>query len=792
MSTAQWLARVGHMSRREVVFRARAAARERVEHVAGAWRDRGWRRERLARILVPTAGPVRTALERLEARDWMGAHGALADHFHRRVSRFPISPHALPELAEILRRRFPHAPADAAARADRITAGRFDLLGYHDLTIAAADGSIDWHADPVHRRRAPRTWWARVPYLEPGIGDHKVIWELNRHQHVLALGRAAWLTGRPGYGRTFVRHLGEWLRDNPPLVGINWASMLEIALRSISWVWALHLFVESPGPRSRAGAPDRRSEHAPMRPERPDEASPWLLDLLVGLDRQLSHVEHNLSLYFSPNTHLTGEGLGLYVCGRALPELAAAASWERTGRDVLLDQIDRQIARDGGHLERSTHYQRYTLDYYLLALAMARVTDDPCADRFADAVDRLASATRLLAGPDGQLPRIGDDDGGALFPMCGRPASDVRDSLAAAGVLLSRPALVADPLPEEALWLVGCQPDWIITCRRRRATGSVEDSSSGSLPQTGYYVSRPTPCDHLVIDGGPHGYLNGGHAHADALSLTATLSSRPLFIDPGTATYTMSAEVRDRFRSSRMHNTLTLDGRSQSVPAGPFHWAHVASARTERWHASPAFDYFEGTEDGYRPAVHRRRVLIVPRGPVLVVDTVTGDDDRVHVAEVLWHLDPAWRPRGDERGVAAIGHASGARAWIVSPDVCTEFLIADDEGLGWHSPAYGRVEPAFTVRLSKSGVLPLTIVTVFDEGPADAAPRVSCLAHDAAGRGDAVVLQLDADGRRDVLIFGAPGHRVRAGAFESSARFAWLDASDPERPRRLVALDEEV
>ena len=41
----------------------------------------------------------------------------------------------------------------------------------------------------------------------------------------------------------------------------------------------------------------------------------------LALDRQLTHIEQNLSHYFSPNTHLSGEALALYVAGCALPEL---------------------------------------------------------------------------------------------------------------------------------------------------------------------------------------------------------------------------------------------------------------------------------------------------------------------------------------------------------------------------------------------------------------------------------------------------------------------------------------
>src|SRR5262249_32889306 len=102
--------------------------------------------------------------------------------------------------------------------------------------------TIDWHLDPVSGRRAPMASWASVPYLDPRCGDHKIIWELNRHQHWLMLGRALWLTDDRRYRDRFLRELASWMAANPPLTGINWASMLELALRSLSWIWSLNLF----------------------------------------------------------------------------------------------------------------------------------------------------------------------------------------------------------------------------------------------------------------------------------------------------------------------------------------------------------------------------------------------------------------------------------------------------------------------------------------------------------------------------------------------------------------------
>ena len=67
----------------------------------------------------------------------------------------------------------------------------------------------------------------------------------------------------------------------------------------------------------------------------------------------------------------------------------------------------------------------------------------------------MASFCHAIADHDGRLPTIGDDDGGLLFPICGRSPDDARDSLAIAAALLSRPELAPDELPEEAFWMVG-------------------------------------------------------------------------------------------------------------------------------------------------------------------------------------------------------------------------------------------------------------------------------------------------------------------------------------------------
>ena len=122
---------------------------------------------------------------------------------------------------------------DATSVADAVCAGRFDLLGYRDISFGDPP---DWHLDPVSTRRAPFIHWSRLDPLNPAeVGDSKVVWELNRHQSLVRLGQAYWLTADERFVTSFIEQATSWMDANPPKLGVNWASSLEVAFRAISW-----------------------------------------------------------------------------------------------------------------------------------------------------------------------------------------------------------------------------------------------------------------------------------------------------------------------------------------------------------------------------------------------------------------------------------------------------------------------------------------------------------------------------------------------------------------------------
>jgi hypothetical protein len=749
----------------EMAWRARAAAHIAADHVTTRLARPRWDRRRLASALAPADAPgdVRGALD---AGDWNAAHRALAAHFCTRPGGFVIAPGLRSALARQIGSRFPESVAAAARSGDQLLAGRYDILGYRGL---AFDGH-DWHRDIVHDKRAPAVLWSSVPYLDPACGDHKIIWELNRHQHWMLLGRAYWLTGDDRYRSACLSQLESWLAGNPPLMGVNWASMLELGFRSLSWLWALNFFADSAA----------------------DDTAPWLVDLLLGLDRQLTHIERHLSLYFSPNTHLLGEALALYVAGRTLPELKASPRRTELGRRVLCAEIARQIAGDGGHCERSAHYHRYTLDFYLLALTVARLTHDPVAETFRSAVVRLATAARALADDNGRLPHLGDDDGGTLFPLTRRPADDICDSLYIAGTLTGHTELLIGDPPEEVFWVLG-QPGFAPMLDEAMDAPKSAAPPSVALSETGYYISRNGSGDHIVIDGGPHGYLNCGHAHADALSVTFTRRGVPLLIDPGTGCYTIDLAQRDRFRSTAPHNTLTLDDRPQSRPRGAFHWDQTANGAVRRWREDQRFDYFDGTHDGYQPLTHRRHVLALHDDLLVVADCVMGLG--THTAKVQWLVDPAWAACVNERHAIFTAGQDCVSLTVAGGEVAS--VSADSAtGLGWHAPVYGHIEPATSVTISSRRPLPLWIFSVFGldaDNPVLAVEPLSLIAPAGTLQHSTALCVTRRTSVEHVLIAEPVGDVCRAtwrlAGVETDARMLWVRREGRRGITRLGMVD---
>jgi hypothetical protein len=477
--------------------------------------------------------------------------------------------------------------------AEGFLAHRFPVLGINIET----GPEIDWRRDYVHGVSNPAPYFRQVKYLEfAAVGDHKIIWELNRHQHLVVLAQAWLQTRREDFLKEILGQLEHWLAANPFQCGINWASALEVAFRALSWIHVYHF-------AGAAFSPEFRQR------------------FLTAIYHHGLHLDANLSVYFSPNTHLLGEAVALHAIAVVFPDLPTSAEWRRKGARIVSEEMNRQVRDDGSHFEQSSYYHVYAVDFFALH-AVLEDTDQRYRARLA----RMTEYLIALLGPERRLVFLGDDDGGRLFHPYGRRDEFGRATVALCSVLLGRPEWLTHPedLYEIALW-------WLGTNVLAWPAAPARDPASVFFPDAGVAILHRGRTQ-AIVDAGPFGVWGAGHSHSDTLSLTVRHGGHDVLIDPGTYTYISSPIWRNRFRSTAAHNTVRVQGRDQATPVNAFRWADKPLTEVIEWAES-------GRIDGicrYSGIRHRRVVEFLDTHTLCVLDLVETED-RETVAEQFWH-----------------------------------------------------------------------------------------------------------------------------------------------------------
>lgn len=659
---------------------------------------------------------------------------------------------------------FPESAKIFIEKSERIIEGKFDLLGYKNLDFGA---QINWHFEPIAGKISPRKHWKQFDELDATeTGDKKIIWELNRHQHFFTLGAAFQLSGDEKYVAAFVRQLESWIEENPPGIGINWASSLEVAFRTMSWVWALNFFKDSTS----------------VTPE-------IFFKALKSLHLHGQHIEKYLSTYYSPNTHLTGEALGLYYLGTQFPFFKRAEHWRKLGDEILMQELDRQILPDGVYFEQATWYQRYTTDFYthfliLKSLQEKEKTPEKLTEKLQSALDFLMYVTR----PDGTIPIIGDDDGGRMLPLANVESNDFRGALAIGAVIFNRAdyKFVAEEVSEEILWLLG-KPGVDVF---QEITAQKPAKKSIAFENGGYYILRDgweRSDNYLLIDCGEIGSLAGGHGHADTLSLELAVHGKTLLVDSGTYSYHESEETRRYFRSAEAHNSLMIDGLSSSETGSKFNWRTRANAHKKSWISQERFDFFEGSHDGYKSlaADYKRSILFLKNDYWIIRDCVKTLGE--HDYALNFHFDgnahPVIKRAPDGSSCVSANDSACAESW--------RFFTFGDGGL-WQqksapfSTLYGRKEDAPFLQFVSKGSGTQEFFTFILPGEVSL-PAPEVLETEISG-GRAFIIKYF--NYSDLFIFAdADGHLVRTEIFNSDFRFLWarLTAED-QIPQEFVLI----
>jgi uncharacterized heparinase superfamily protein len=280
-------------------------------------------------------------------------------------------------------------------------------------------------------------------------------------------------------------------------------------------------------------------------------------------------------------------------------DLPVAHHWRATAHALLRQELDEQILPDGVHYERSPSYHCQVfadlLESYLV------LEDPPLRTRVKTVLARIAAATADLAHPDGRVALFND----AGLNMAYRPGECLDAYRAIGGETIA-------PSPRIRLEHAGF---------------------FGVRTGDGYVLADcgPIAPDFLVA-----------HGHGDILSFEWSTGGKRIIVDPGVFEYS-SGPRRAYARSTRNHNTVTIDDAEQAEFFGAFRCGRRARARVIVCDTTAQVGVIlEGTHDGFdylpgRPRHVRRFVLAPYAKRIEIIDRIEGGGAKAATARLLLH-----------------------------------------------------------------------------------------------------------------------------------------------------------
>jgi hypothetical protein len=569
------------------------------------------------------------------------------------------------------------------SQANGILDGVVDLFGKKiKITSDGKPGQAAryrWHEDPISGASWPvHANAARMAYSTRARGDVKVPWELSRMTIAIRLGQAYTLTAVDAYKDGLQRIVADWIVQNPPGYGVNWACTMEAGIRAFNLLLAMGL------------VPSEELDNE------------FLVNFYASMNAHGTFIEHHLEYFGELTTnHLVGDLVGLLAIGIACPFFKESRRWLRIAVTGLEAEIRKQVYPDGVDFEASTAYHRLVTEMFLWSQMLCQDASVPLSSTFKARLRKMLEFESNTLKADDTMPQVGDNDSGRLIAFQQRPSIDHGYLLDAAAVYFGEARFKRNTsLPDfECLWMLG--PDIVSSWEAIHAERPENGWVVYEYPGWAILRAGNNYCFFSCGNTGQNG--TGGHGHNDKLAFELVLDGTTVLVDPGTYAYTGAPKWRNLFRSTRYHNTIRINGREQNPITGKLFSLQQVS-KPGKISVQDGKTAYSVTGSLIYPGgiVHVRTVTIDKHASVAkIVDQFsTKIQGSSHHLDYNFQLAPGCRFVPVEQFIEREGkrfQLSGP-----SPDA---FTLKK----GYYSPGYLEIEPVDRIHMALDAMLPCRI-----------------------------------------------------------------------------------
>lgn len=411
------------------------------------------------------------------------------------------------------------------------------------------------------------------------VKDNELRWQLHRTKWWIPLGRAYRNSGDEKYAKEWVYEYIDWIKKNPlgddynesnagdPQTADNmyfaWRP-LEVSDRIEAQIIQFRLFLPS--------------VHF---------TGDFLASFLTNYHR---HCEHIMANFSSKGNHLLFEAQRLLYGAIFFPEFKDAERWKNKAVEILNSEIKKQVYSDGMQYELDPHYHLESINIFFKALCICDANGQRGAfhSDYIDMCRKMIEVIYNYSYPDYHNPMFSDFHG-------------QRD-------MIPFYTMWSEVFPEDEMM------KWLAT---KGHEGKAPDYTSRAFDVAGYYCMRngwDSSATVMVMKAGPKGEW---HCQPDNGTFEYWRKGRNFFPDSGCYVYGGDAEIlqmREWFRQTAIHNTLTLDGKN----------LETTDSHLVLWEDTPSKTVCVVENQSYKDLKHIRKVIFFKNGRVIIKDFAIG------------------------------------------------------------------------------------------------------------------------------------------------------------------------
>ncbi len=404
------------------------------------------------------------------------------------------------------------------------------------------------------------------------------------------------------------------------------------------------------------------------------------------------------------------EQRGFVETAITVPEFKDSRRWLQIASRIVTENLLAQTTPDGVQREWSGGYHLAVLRDAERIASRLGAAGIEMPKEFSDRIRAMHDYVFWIATPDLGFPMFGD---------CSRPISlpESRSAWPLYSPLKGATASTGDPR---------------YAARADQKDSALPRECSHAFLQAGFYALRSdwTPQQiYLALHCSPPAI--SGHDQPDNGTFELYAYGQWLMTDSGFYTYGHDAAARGWHRQTRVHQTLTLDGKNAEV-----------DGRNLLWHSSPNCETIVVENQSYPTLRHRRSLWFVHREFFVLLDEAIGDAKGV--------LDLHFQPAVGEVRLDLAGRRATTQFPVANVLVCLASGIpaAMIEEEGWFAWEYGRRKPRKSFAFRHERPAPSAFLTLLVPYRGTECPSVSAqIPEDFTVENDKVELKVRVSGK---------------------------------------------